>query len=262
MKYETIVVEQKNSALWVRLNRPEVRNAFNPTMIAELISIPNLVSSNVRAVVLSGEGNVFCAGADLNWMRQSLGLKREQNLEDAQRLADMLLALDRLRVPLVGMIHGAALGGGVGLVSVCDYAISTGDTVFSFSEVRLGIVPACIAPFVIRKIGPGHARALFTTAERFDTKKAYDVGFIHQVASGRDELLQLTTKKVEEIKECGPNALRIAKNIIFDLLAPDDRKQLQMAAEVLAEVRVSEEGQEGVHAFLEKRRPAWSESKE
>ncbi len=262
MKFETILVEQKDSLLWVRLNRPESRNAFNPTMITELTSIPKLISSDVCAVVLSGEGHVFCAGADLNWMQQSLDLKREQNLEDAQRLANMLLALDRLPVPLVGMIHGAALGGGVGLVSVCDYAIGTGDTVFSFSEVRLGIVPACIAPFVIRKIGPGHARALFTTAERFDTKKAYDIGLIHQVASSRNELLQLATKQVEEIKKCGPNALRIAKNIIFDLLAPDDRKQLQMAAEVLAEIRVSQEGQEGVRAFLEKRRPAWSEPKE
>jgi methylglutaconyl-CoA hydratase len=195
-------------------------------------------------------------------MKHSLDLNRAQNLEDAQRLADMLLTLDRLSVPLVGMVHGAALGGGVGLVSVCDCVVAVSDTQFSFSEVRLGIVPACIAPFVIRKIGAGHARALFTTAERFDAKKAYDIGLIHAVVSNNDELMEFTNKKIEDIKECSPNALRTAKKLIFDLVTTDDRKQLQMVAEVLAEVRVSEEGQEGVRAFLEKRRPAWSESKE
>jgi methylglutaconyl-CoA hydratase len=262
MKYETLRVEERNSTLWVELNRPEVRNAFNPKMIEELTSIPQLINREVRAVVLSGAGKSFCAGADLNWMKQSLNLNREQNLEDAQRLADMLLALDRLPVPMVGMIHGGALGGGVGLVSVCDYAIAVSDTQFSFSEVRLGIVPACIAPFVIRKIGAGNARALFTTAERFDANKAYDIGLIHSVVSNHDELTKLATKKAEEIRECSPNALRTAKKLIFDLVTTDDRKQLQMVAEILAEVRVSEEGQEGVRAFLEKRRPAWSESKE
>lgn len=262
MKFETLQIENRNSTLWVQLNRPDVRNAFNPKMIEELTTIPQLISDDVRAVILSGAGKSFCAGADLNWMKQSLNLNREQNLEDAQRLADMLLALDRLPVPMVGVIHGAALGGGVGLVSVCDYAIALSDTQFSFSEVRLGIVPACIAPFVIRKIGGGHARALFTTAERFDAKKAYDIGLIHAVVSSSDELMQFTNKKVEEIKECSPNALRTAKKLIFDLVSTDDRNQLQMVAEVLAGVRVSEEGQEGLRAFLEKRKPSWSESKE
>jgi methylglutaconyl-CoA hydratase len=262
MKHETLHIELRNSALWIQLNRPDVRNAFNPRMIEELTSIPELINKDVRAVILSGAGKVFCAGADLNWMKQSLDLNRDQNLEDAQRLADMLLALDRLPVPMVGMIHGSALGGGVGLVSVCDYAVAVSETQFSFSEVRLGIVPACIAPFVIRKIGAGHARALFTTAERFDAKKAYDIGLIHAVVSNTDELMQFTSKKVDEIKECSPNALRTAKKLIFDLVATNDRDQLQMAAEVLAGVRVSEEGQEGVRAFLEKRHPSWSDSKE
>jgi methylglutaconyl-CoA hydratase len=262
MQYETLNIQHRESTLWLELNRPEVRNAFNPKMIEELTTIPQLLNKDVRAVVLSGAGKSFCAGADLNWMKHSLDLNRAQNLEDAQRLADMLLALDRLPVPLIGMVHGAALGGGVGLVSVCDYVVAVSDTQFSFSEVRLGIVPACIAPFVIRKIGAGHARALFTTAERFNAKKAYDIGLIHAVVSNNDELMEFTSKKIEDIKECSPNALRTAKKLIFDLVTTDDRKQLQMVAEVLAEVRVSEEGQEGVRAFLEKRRPAWSESKE
>jgi methylglutaconyl-CoA hydratase len=258
MTFQTISVEIKDSVLWCRLNRPELRNAFNPEMIAELATLSELISEEVRAVVLSGEGNVFSAGGDLNWMRQSLNLSREENIDDAMKLANMLLALDRLHVPLVGMIHGAAMGGGIGLVSVCDYAIASTDTIFSFSEVKLGIIPACIAPFVLRKIGPGHARALFTTAERFHADKAYDIGLIHQIASNRDELLQLIEKKVQEIKECGPNALRIAKKIIFDLLNPDDSQQLKFVAEVLAGVRTSEEGQEGLMSFLEKRKPNWS----
>jgi methylglutaconyl-CoA hydratase len=258
MNYETLIVEVKDSVLWCRLNRPDVRNAFNPKMIEELTSIAGLITSDVRTVVLSGEGNVFSAGGDLNWMRQSLNLTREENLQDAKNLASMLLSLDRLPVPLVGMIHGAAMGGGIGLVSVCDYAIASTETIFSFSEVRLGIIPACIAPFVIRKIGPGHTRAMFTTAERFDANKAYDIGLVHQVASTRDELQQITNKKLEEIKECSPNALRIAKKIIFDLLEPADSKQLNFVAEVLAGVRVSEEGQEGLRAFLEKRKPEWT----
>ena len=262
MNYETLLIEIKDSVLWCRLNRPELRNAFNPKMIAELATIPQLITPDVRIVVLSGEGNVFSAGGDMNWMRRSLDLSRDQNLQDAENLANMLLSLDRLPVPLVGMVHGAAMGGGIGLVSICDYAIASSETIFSFSEVRLGIVPACIAPFVIRKIGPGHARAMFTTAERFDAQKAFDIGLIHLVAANRDDLEQITNKKVEEIKECGPNALRIAKKIIFDLLEPDDSKQLKFVAEILAGVRVSEEGQEGLKAFLEKRKPEWKKRKD
>jgi methylglutaconyl-CoA hydratase len=190
-------------------------------------------------------------------MRESLGYTREQNLHDARNLARMLLALDRMPVPLVGMIHGAAMGGGVGLVSVCDYAIAHADTQFSFSEVKLGIIPACIAPFVLRKIGPGHARALFLTGERFTAARAYEIGLVHQIAPTPGELRELTEKKLQEIASCGPNAVRLAKELVFDLLAPDDTSQLGMVAERLADVRVSPEGQEGLRAFLEKRKPNW-----
>jgi methylglutaconyl-CoA hydratase len=170
----------------------------------------------------------------------------------------MYLALDRLPVPVIGMIHGVAMGGGAGLVCICDYVIAVQGTLFSFSEVRLGIVPANVAPFVIRKIGPGHARSLFTTAERFDTQKAFQIGMVHQIAEHLESAEELTHKKLQEIAQCGPNAIKAAKNLIFELLcARDDEAQLNMAAELLASVRVSEEGQEGLRAFLEKRKPKW-----
>lgn len=250
--------ETKDSFLWCTLNRADVRNAFNPEMIAALTDIPSQLTPEIRGVVLRGAGSVFSAGGDLNWMRKSLDLDKAQNLEDTTKLANMLFTLDRLPVPLVGMIHGAAMGGGVGLVAVCDYAIAEQGTQFSFSEARLGIIPACIAPFVIRKIGAGHARALFTTAERFGAPKAYEIGLVHQVVVGQEEMEPAVTKKLAEISECGPAAVRQAKGVIFDLLyKQSDREQLDLVTELLATVRVSPEGQEGLRAFLEKRKAKW-----
>ena len=259
MTYSTITVEVRDQFVWCKLNRPEVRNAFNPEMIAELTDFAGNLPDGVRGVVLHGEGLMFCAGGDLRWMQQSLEMDREQNRQDAQRLAEMYLALDRLPVPMIGLIHGAAMGGGVGLVCVCDYAIAVDGTQFSFSEVRLGIVPACISPFVLRKIGPGYARALFTSAERFESRKAYEIGLIHAIASDRNEADALLKKKLQEIVECGPNAIRHIKNLLFELLFDSsDREQLDRAADLLANVRVSQEGQEGLRAFLEKRKPNWN----
>lgn len=259
VSYETISIEIKDSVIWCKLNRPEVRNAFNRKMIEELIAVTGTMQQEIRAMVLYGEGPVFCAGGDLKWMQQSLELNKQENLEDTMALANMYFRLDRLPVPLIGLVHGAAMGGGVGLVCVCDYAIATEDTQFSFSEPRLGIVPACISPFVIRKIGPGHARALFTTTERFQAKKAYEIGLVHQIVSNREEGFALLPSKLEDIAQCGPNALRLAKNLVFNLLFADDEAQLRRLAELLASVRVSEEGQEGLRAFLEKRKPKWVE---
>lgn len=253
-------VETQGKFLWAKLNRPDVRNAFNPQMIAELAALPQQLTPEIRAVVLHGEGTVFSAGGDLNWMRQSLDLDQAQNFEDAMNLARMLVALDRMPVPLVGMIHGAAMGGGVGLVSVCDYVVAHVETQFSFSEARLGIIPACIAPFVLRKIGPGHARALFITAERFSAQKAYDIGLVHQIAQTPEELRSFTETRLQDIAACGPQAARMAKQTIFDLLAQPDDQQLILMAERLASIRVSEEGQEGLRAFLEKRPPKWKKT--
>lgn len=257
MEYKALKLEERGQFLWCALNRPEVRNAFNPEMITELASLPAAIGPQVRAVVLWGEGPVFSAGGDLNWMRQSLDLSREQNFEDALKLAQMYATLNHLSVPLVGMIHGAAMGGGVGLVSVCDYAIAQADTLFSFSEARLGIIPACISPFVLQKIGIGHARSLFTTAERFNATKACEIGLVHQLAQNQDELKHLTEKTLNDIAACGPNAVREARRLLFDISPGPAEAQLRLVAERLAAVRVSNEGQEGLRAFLEKRPPAW-----
>ena len=258
MTYQTISVDSKEDVLWCKLNRPEVRNAFNAEMIRELTDFAESVNEDVRAVVLCGEGNLFCAGGDLRWMQGSLDFDHAENLEDARKLARMYFALDRLPAPLIGIVHRAAMGGGVGLVAVCDYAIATKDTQFSFSEVRLGIVPACIAPFVLRKIGPGHARALFITAEKFAAAKALEIGLIHHVAQDREEATAWAQKKLAEIAQCGPAAIRAAKKLVFDLLQRNsDSEQLETAAQTLAALRVSEEGQEGLRAFLEKRKPRW-----
>lgn len=257
MQFQTLSVETRGAALWCMLNRPDVRNAFNPEMISELTSLPQAIGPEIRAVVLSGQGSVFSAGGDLNWMGKSLDLTREQNFQDAMKLAQMLSTLNHLPVPLLGMIHGAAMGGGVGLVSVCDYAIALADTQFSFSEARLGIIPACIAPFVLRKIGVGHARALFCTAERFDAQKAYDVGLVHQLARDGEELRRFTEKTLQDIVACGPNAVRHARQLVFELAPQPDEAELRLVADRLASVRVSEEGQEGLRAFLEKRSPRW-----
>jgi methylglutaconyl-CoA hydratase len=259
MTYNTILVEQNDAVLHCKLNRPDVRNAFNAEMISELTQFAHSIPKDVRCVVLQGEGSVFCAGGDLRWMQQSLNMDREQNREDAKRLAQMYFELDRLPVPLIGLIHGAAFGGGVGLVCICDSAIAVEGTQFSFSEVRLGIVPACISPFVLRKIGAGHARALFTTAERFDVQKAYQIGLIHEKATTLEEGKNLVEKKITQILECGPEAIRHTKALVFEMLfATSDEAQLDCAADLLANVRTSDEGQEGLRSFLEKRKPRWN----
>jgi methylglutaconyl-CoA hydratase len=258
MTYNTLSIEKLDSVSWCKLNRPEVRNAFNSEMIAELTHFARNLDREVRAVVLLGEGPVFCAGGDLRWMQQSLEMDREQNRQDARRLAEMYFALDRLHVPLIGSIHGAAFGGGAGLVCVCDYAIAQTGTKFSFSEVRLGIVPACISPFVLRKIGPGYARSLFLTAERFEAQRAYEIGLVHRIAASPEEAQDLVKEKIQQVLECGPEAIGHTKNLLFELLfASGDEEQLNRAADLLASVRISEEGQDGLRAFLEKRKPRW-----
>lgn len=258
-EYQTIEVLTDQDVLRVNLNRPDVRNAFNPEMIGELARVAASLTPAIRAVVMSGNGSVFSAGGDVQWMRQSLQLSQHQNSEDALRLARMFVALDRTPAPLVGMIHGAALGGGVGLVAVCDYAIASQETQFGFTEARLGILPATIAPFVVRKIGPGHARSLFTTAERFSAQKAYEIGLIHKIVDSPDQLAKAAEEVVSNIRQCGFNAVRIAKEIIQNLTVPQNEDEiLKMVADLLASVRVSPEGQEGLKAFLEKRSPNWA----
>jgi methylglutaconyl-CoA hydratase len=243
----------------VVLARPDVRNAFNAELIAALRETFDRLSmdSSVRAVVLSGEGKVFCGGADINWMRASLELSRDENVQDARAMSDMFRAIDRCSKPVVAKIHGAALGGGAGLAAVCDVVIASTDAIFGFTEVKLGIIPAVISPFVLAKIGQSHARALFLTGERFDARRAHKIGLVHEVVVG-DTLDLAVERVVEELQTAGPGAAAAAKRLIQDVSASEYAASRELTANAIARQRTGAEGQEGLRAFLERRKPEWA----
>lgn len=268
MSLTTVKLEKQGSVLRVKLARPEVRNAFNEKVIADLHQIfsTTVHEPDVRAVVIEGEGDVFCAGGDLNWMGKAINVDFSENLKDTRALAEVFSIMNACPKPLIGKLHGAAIGGGVGLTAVCDLVIASKETIFSLSEVRLGVVPACIGPFVIAKIGASHARALFMSAERFRAEKALQVGLIHQIVDSADALEPAVKRSLEHMLQAGPNAVSVAKKLVLDLTWPDRMRaipnSLDYVAEVLAKIRISAEGQEGVKAFLEKRKPNWLEKSE
>src|SRR5690606_27991240 len=212
-----------------------------------------------RVVVLAGEGPVFSAGADVNWMRSMKDRSVDENLADARATSAMFRALDELPCAVVGRIHGAALGGGAGLVAVCDVVVADVDTTFGFTEVQLGIAPAVISPFVVRKIGVSHARALFVTGERFDAEWAEHIGLVHMAVEA-DELDDIVEAVIARVLSAGPRAVAAAKQLPELALAPLD-EATETTAAVIAELRTGEEGQEGLAAFLEKRRPRWAVGK-
>lgn len=257
---QTLNVSSKNGVLTIELNRPDVRNAFNEVLIGELLEVFTRASTDdsVRVIVLRGSGKLFCAGGDLNWMKKSKELTGEANYNDTRRLTKMFDTMNSCSKPVVGLIHGAAIGGGVGLVSVCDYLVASEETVFSLSEVRLGIIPACIGPFVLAKIGESHARALFMSAERFDAKRAYEIGLVHELVKSPDDLNKAYERITSNLLQCGPNAMKAAKQLIRGIKERSSHpEKLEYAACMLADLRVTPEGQEGLGAFLEKRKPNW-----
>ena len=233
----------------VTLARPERRNAFDAAAIAELTEAFRLVG-DARVVVLSGEGPSFCAGADVEWQRSSIDLSYDENVEDAMRLYEMCEAINSCLAPVVALVHGYALGGGSGLVACADVAIAAPDAVFGFSEVRLGIIPAVISPFVLQKIGRGAARRYFLTGERFDAETALRIGLVHEVSA---EPEQVVDDVIGTILQGGPDAIRAAKLLIAQ------RPTGLETARIAAERRTSEEGQEGLRAFLERRRASFVE---
>jgi methylglutaconyl-CoA hydratase len=249
------------SVLRLTLNRPEVHNAFNADLIGELRHtfrrLQDEPPESLRAVVLAGAGPSFCAGADVSWMRASLGLSREANEQDAMVLAEMLDAIDRCPVPLVTRVHGAALGGGMGLCAVSDVVIAESGSRFGFTETRLGILPAVISPFVIAKIGESHARALFPGGRRFDTSRAARIGLVHEVVEGEGALDAAVDTAVDDILAAGPTAARAAKAIVREVRGLPHESTRWHTARRIATQRTSDEGQEGLRAFLEKREPAW-----
>ncbi len=252
----TIHVTHEDAVARVTLARPEVRNAFNAEVIRELRDAFTALSSDagVRVVVLAGEGKTFSGGADVNWMRDALALSYDDNVADAEAMSDMFRAIDRCSKPVVGRIHGAALGGGAGLTAACDIAIAADGTTFGFTEVKLGIIPAVISPLLLAKIGQSHARALFLTGERFNAKHALTIGLVHQVVDEND-LDKTVASVVRELGSCGPNAVAAAKTLIARVSAATYDETRGITAAMIAKQRASEEGQEGLHAFLE-RRPA------
>lgn len=243
------------------LNRPEVRNAFNAELIEELrLAFEDIGSrgpGEIRAVVLGGAGQMFCAGADVNWMRESLQYSEEENRADATRMAKMFDTINRCPVPVIGRIHGAALGGGAGLAAVCDVVIASEGTLFAFSEAKLGIAPAVISPYVLAKIGQSHARALFLTAERFGVERALQIGLAHVVASP-EQLDDEVERVLKEIMSSSPRAVARAKELISQVPKLSPEEAMQTTTRTIAALRVSEEGQEGLRAFLEKRKPGWA----
>jgi methylglutaconyl-CoA hydratase len=233
--------------LRVTLARPETRNAFDASLIAELAAAFVDVG-RARAVVLAGDGPSFCAGADVEWMRASVDLDYDANVADANALRGMLDAIDRCPAPVVARVHGHALGGGAGLVACADIAVADERAVFAFSEVKLGIIPAVISPFALAKIGPSAARRYFVTGERFDAATALRIGLVHEVAADLNAALE---RVLAELANAGPRAARHAKKLVLD--RPDGPE----TARRIAERRTSEEGQEGLRAFLERRSANW-----
>jgi methylglutaconyl-CoA hydratase len=257
--YGTIKTDRKGAVLDLRLFRPQVKNAFNPELIRELRQAVQSAEADasLRLIVLRGEGGTFCSGGDLNWMKSSLSFTPAENLRDAEDLYALFEALDRCRLPVVGVVEGFALGGGVGLVSVCDYVLAQRGAQFSLSEVRVGLVPACIGPFVLRKIGPSHARALFLASERFDADRALAIGLVHEVAPDAAALDKALSRLTESLLAASPNALAVAKDFLRSLGRLPPEAQGDLAVKTLAGIRVTPQAQEGLRAFLEKRKPDW-----
>jgi methylglutaconyl-CoA hydratase len=255
----SILTQRDGPVLRVTLNRPEVRNAFDEEVIAGLDTLTANAASDrqLRALVLGGSGKAFCAGADVAWMAKSIAYSQRENLSDAEDLARMLERLDTLPFPVIGRIHGAALGGGVGLAAICDIAIAADDAVFALSEVKLGILPAVVAPYVIRKIGISAARELFLTGSRFGAVHAKQIGLVHEIVPAA-ELDAAVTRRLAEVMTAGPRAIATAKALIREIAAAHPNDVIGLTTNTIAAQRVSEEGQEGLRAFLEKRKPSWT----
>jgi methylglutaconyl-CoA hydratase len=259
MQYETLGVAFAGHVATVTLNRPDVRNAFNEKMIAELTAVFGLLDTrdDVRAVVLAANGKAFCAGADLNYMKRMAGFTEAENRADALGLATMLNTIYTSAKPVIARVQGDAYAGGMGLVAACDIAVAADTAQFCLSEAKLGLMPATIAPYVIRAMGARAAHRYFVSAERFDAAEALRIGFVHQVVAS-DALDQTVDGIAASIASNSPNAVRECKRLVVELAdrAIDD-VLISDTADRIARIRASDEGREGVRSFLEKRKPSW-----
>jgi len=257
--FETLTIERTGPVATLWMDRPDVFNAFNEQLIDELTRACEQLDKDavVRVVVLGGRGTHFSAGADLNWMRRAAQASEQENLEDARRFARMLRTLSTLSKPTIARVQGAALGGGTGLAAACDMAVATSDAVFSTSEVKFGIIPAVISPYVLRAIGPRHAMRYFQTAERINAERALAIGLVHEVAAV-DQLDAAIAALVKPLLAGGPLAQKAAKDLIAAVQGrPLDDDTLEETARRIARQRRTDEAREGVSAFLDKRPPAW-----
>ncbi|MFH2042493.1 MAG: enoyl-CoA hydratase/isomerase family protein [Acidobacteriota bacterium] len=259
-QYSTIVPRQEGRVLWVILNRPQVHNAFNAHMIDEMNALFDDIkgAEDVRVIVLTGEGKSFCAGADLNWMREIVNYSFEQNMEESLNIAELMQKIYALPKPTVAMVNGAAIGGGTGFVSACDIAYAADSARFGLSEVKIGLVPAAISPFVIRKIGESMAREYFLTGQRLTAERALTIGLVNAVYPG-DELKSAVDGLIENLLTSGPEAIASCKELLYKVPRMRTAEVKEFTARMIAELRVSAEGQEGMAAFLEKRKPNWIE---
>jgi len=251
----------RRGVLTLCMNRPEIHNAFDANMIHELTGALKSadIDGTVRMVVITGTGPCFSAGADLNWMRSGVTASEDENERDALQLAGLMRSLNYLSKPTIARINGAAFGGGLGLIAACDIAIATDSALFGLTEARLGLVPAVISPYVIRRIGETHARRYFLSAERFDSQRAREIGLIQQSVA-TEKLDETVEDLIGKILAGGPLAVTHAKQLVFEMAghsAATQKTTDEMTAKLIARLRVSDEGQEGLAAFLEKRRPGW-----
>lgn len=258
MSYQFLSIERRGAVEYVTLNRPDVRNAFNEQVIADLTAWANGAHQDaaLRVVVFAGAGKVFSAGADAAWMAKMAAYSHEDNLRDARAAAGMFLAVNSVPAVVIARIHGAALGGGAGLAAVCDIVVAEDAAVFGFTETKLGILPAMISPYVLPKIGVSAARELFLTGVRFDAVKARTIGLVHEVVP-LASLDDSVSRYVTEALGASPTAVARAKALIPRVLGRAPAEVIDITAEAIAAQRVSPEGQEGLRAFLQKRSPAW-----
>jgi methylglutaconyl-CoA hydratase len=283
MNFTTIKIEQRGHAAWVILNRPDIRNAFNNVMIAEIAEAFRAINQpatggmlpvedpeprrggakgrgkhvdDTRVVVVTGEGAAFCAGADLKWMGDVLKYSYEENLADSIKLAEMFHLMFTCPLPTIARVNGPAIGGGCGIAAVCDLVIASDKAVFSLSEVKLGLVPACISPYVIRRMGDKNCREFFLTGERLTAQKALEAGLANQIVPP-EKLNNAVNSRVEQLLSSGPHALTMCKELLQKAPEIPEPEVGAYTAEVIARLRMGDEGQEGMKAFFEKRKPKW-----
>ncbi len=258
-KFETISFEQKDKVAYVTLNRPEIHNAFNDIMISELTKVFDYLKDqgDVRVIILTGKGKSFCAGADLKWMKKMKDFSYEENLEDSLALSKMFYKMYSIKKPTICLVNGAAIGGGTGLVAVCDIAIAATHAKFSFSEVKLGLVPACISPYVVKKCGEGRCREFFLTGERLTAEKACNAGLINFVIP-LEEIEEFAESITKQLITSGPEAIGMCKDLLSKVPEMSLKEAGKYTAEVISKMRISNEGQEGMNAFFDKRKPKWA----